>query len=217
MTQKPPIALEDRDNENGRLFSPSAGRNLEPIMQAFKDFDLTEGRVIEFGSGTGQHAAHLVQAHQGLDWLATDPDAQSRVSCGAWAAHYGLSDRMKVADVDLLKRDQRDALSSADVVYASNVIHISPISVLEGLLKVCKSVLTAGGRLVLYGPFRRNGVHNSDGNANFDESLKARNPEWGVRDLEQEVVPRAANAGLVLRHVRDMPANNYFVVFEKEV
>lgn len=210
-----PTALEERDNQNGRLFSPSAGRNLDPIMEAFEVFGLTKGQVIEFGAGTGEHASNLVAKHSDLKWLATERDPDALRSCQAWSEHFEHGERMEVKSFDLLASDQGSETPDADIIYSSNVIHIAPIEVLDGLLSVASKSLHSGGRLVLYGPFRRDGVHNSDGNANFDVSLKSRDASWGVRDLEQDVVPKATKLGFELRHVRDMPANNYFVVFER--
>lgn len=215
MSGKTPIALEDRNEDNGRLFSPSAGRNLEPIMDAFTEFGLTSGRVLELGSGTGQHAAHLVDAHDGLVWVASDRDEASLQSCQAWSDHFGHGDRMTVRSIDLLAGGLLEDVDALDVIYSSNVIHIAPIDVLNAMLELSKDKLREGGRFVFYGPFSREGQHNSDGNRNFDVSLKTRDPSWGVRDLEHDVVPRAKIVGLKLRHVRDMPANNYMVVFEK--
>lgn len=209
------MALEQRGEDKGRLFSPSAGRNLQPIMQAFQDFELTVGRVIECGSGTGEHAAHLVNSHDSLHWIASDRDEASRASCEAWSDHFEHGNRLTVRDIDLLTTHQHSDLPEADIIYSSNVIHIAPIAVLAGILQLAEARLKPGGHLVFYGPFSRNGEHNSEGNANFDVSLKSRDPSWGVRDLERDVIPAASQIGLRLRHVRDMPANNYFVVFRK--
>ncbi|MAK62100.1 MAG: hypothetical protein CMK09_14095 [Ponticaulis sp.] len=215
MSDQKPAALEDRHQEDGRLFSPSAGRNLAPIMSAFEAFELTTGQVIEFGAGTGEHAAHLVKAHAELSWLATERDPGSLESCQAWSDHFQLGDRMIVQALDLLTEFPEAKLPVADILYSSNVVHIAPIQVLENILAYSAHGLKSDGYLVFYGPFRRDGVHNSDGNENFDKSLKNRDPQWGVRDLEQDILPRAADASLELRHIRDMPANNYFVVFQK--
>lgn len=215
MSSQKPIALEERGEEQGRLFSPSAGRNLTPIMEAFRDFGLVSGRVIEFGSGTGEHAAHLVQQHDELHWIASDRDHASRVSCQAWSDHFGHAHRMQVREIDLLSPADHVDLPEADIVYSSNVIHIAPIEVLLGILELSEHRLKTGGYMAFYGPFSRSGVHNSEGNANFDISLKSRDTSWGVRDLELDLMPAAKDAGLSLRHVRDMPANNYFVVFQK--
>ena len=98
---------------------------------------------------------------------------------------------------------------------ATNVIHIAPWAVADGLLAGAAARLPPGGPLVLYGPFRRHGGHTGDGNARFDASLRAEDPAWGIRDLEGELVPAAEAAGLRLDAVQPMPSNNLTVVFRR--
>ena len=207
--------LEGRENLNGRLVSPSANRNLEPILDAFRQFGLTGGRVLEFGSGTGQHAAHIVQTFPGLTWLASDPDEISRTSCRAWAEHLGVSDRMKVEFIDA-SRPEALGEDEFDIIFSANVIHIAPIEVMDGLLGASGTLLGPDGRLTLYGPFGRNGEHNSDGNIAFDQKLRATNPAWGIRDIDLDIVPRMSGQGFRLADIHPMPANNRFLVFERE-
>ena len=215
MSETPPIALEDRSEDEGRLFSPSAARNVEPIMQAFVAQQLNAGRIIEVGAGTGQHAAHIVAANEHIEsWTSVEPDAASRVSCEAWARHMGVSDRLIVCELDA-STDWAGKFDRVDAIYSANVIHISPIIVLDGLVRGAGELLASGGRLVLYGPFSRDGAHTSDSNLAFDQSLKSRNADWGVRDLERDVIPRAGKHDLILNVVNDMPANNQLVIFTK--
>src|SRR5690606_4278754 len=101
-------------------------------------------------------------------------------------------------------------------VVATNVIHISPWSVAMGLFAGAASLLAPTCPLVLYGPFRRHGRHTGDGNARFDEELRARDPAWGIRDLESEVLPAAGAAGFALDAVQPMPANNLTVVLSRQ-
>lgn len=211
-----PIALEARDSEDGRLMSPSAARNLAPIMAAFEVENLTKGRVLECGCGTGEHAANLVKSHANLDWVATDLDLASVDSCRAWAEHFAIEDRLTARQVDL--SDPKELISSGpfDLIYSSNVIHIAPTIVLNAIVGLAGRILTGDGQLVFYGPFSRDGLHTSDSNMAFDQRLRDRHREWGVRDLEGDVVPLAKKAGMELKSVTAMPANNFFVVFSKE-
>ena len=213
---KKPIALEERGLDGARMTSPSAGRNLPFILEAFKELGLAHGEVLEIGCGTGEHAAHLVSANEGLHWLATDLDEASRLSCAAWADHLDVANRLKVEAINAAHPDDFDAPVPLNLVYSSNVIHISPLEVLEGILEMARKFVVPGGALALYGPFSRDGEHIAQSNAEFDANLKSRNPEWGVRDLDHDVVPRAEKSRLVLETVRPMPANNFFVVFRRE-
>jgi hypothetical protein len=99
-------------------------------------------------------------------------------------------------------------------VFCANVIHIAPWRVAEGLVTGAGRYLRGDGRLLLYGPFKRDGRHTAVSNAVFDSSLRDNNPEWGVRDVEA-VKKLADNAGLVLEEIVEMPANNLILVFER--
>ncbi|GAH32461.1 unnamed protein product, partial [marine sediment metagenome] len=95
-----------------------------------------------------------------------------------------------------------------------NMIHISPWSACEGLLRGVGAILAPGGLVYLYGPYKREARHTAPSNDAFDASLRARNPEWGVRDLER-VTATAAEHGLSLAEVVEMPANNLSVILRR--
>lgn len=103
-----------------------------------------------------------------------------------------------------------------DVVHCGNTIHVSPFpSATDGLMHIAAKALKSGGLFTLYGPFKRHGAFTTPSNADFDKYLKDKNPAFGLRDLESDIVPRAKAAGLKLEKVEDMPANNFFVLFSK--
>ena len=101
------------------------------------------------------------------------------------------------------------------LVYCSNVTHISPWEVTRGIIAGAASLLHANGRLVVYGPFKRGGAFTTESNRSFDEALRGRNPAWGYRDVESEVVPAAEARGLQLIECLEMPANNFLLAFGK--
>jgi hypothetical protein len=101
-----------------------------------------------------------------------------------------------------------------EAVFCANVIHIAPWRVAEGLFAGAGRYLPAGGRLFLYGPFKRGGRHTAISNAVFDTSLREANPEWGVRDIEA-LEKLAGPAGLALLEIAEMPANNLILAFER--
>lgn len=214
MTDKE-IALEERGRAERRLFSPSAARNRDPIRDAFLKMMPRAGVILEVGSGTGEHAVHIAASAPGLIWRPGDPDAASRDSIAAWAEHLGLNNIAAPHAIDVTAANWDEGLDPVDGVVSINMIHIAPFIAAEGLIDGAGRLLRRGGRLFLYGPFARNGAHTAPSNAAFDASLKARDPRWGVRDLDCEIVPRAAAAGLTLEEIIEMPANNFSVSFRR--
>jgi hypothetical protein len=99
-------------------------------------------------------------------------------------------------------------------VFCANVIHIAPWRVAEGLFAGAGRYLSDGGLLFLYGPFKRDGKHTAISNAVFDASLRERDAEWGVREIE-DVEKLARHVGLGLIEIAEMPANNLTLVFER--
>jgi hypothetical protein len=106
-------------------------------------------------------------------------------------------------------------LDASDAVLCCNMIHIAPFAAAEGLFAGAASALRAGAPLILYGPFKRHGAHTAPSNESFDAGLKARDPSWGVRCLDTEIVPLAERTGFKLDEIVPMPANNLTVIFRK--
>lgn len=202
-----------------RRYAPSSARNTAPILAAWMDLGPQSGRVLEIGSGTGEHAVAILRACPGLTWIASDYDETNHPSILAWARHESVADRLKgpiAFDAAAPSRDWGVDPGLAGI-YCVNMIHISPWEAGCGVFRGAGELLAPGGRLFLYGPYRRHGAHVSPSNAEFEEWLKSLDPEFGVRDLEGEVMPEAHKAGLVLVEIRPMPSNNFVVVFEKSV
>lgn len=212
-----PLALEQRGlSEDGRRYSPSTGRNKDVVREAFLKLMPRRGRVLEIASGTGEHGAHITEAAPELSWTYSDIDAASQASQAAWRAHAGHDRLLGPLRVDTMEPDWGEAERSApwDGLFCANMIHIAPFTAAEGLIAGAGRLLRPVGRLMLYGPFARNG-EIAPSNARFSEDLKRRDPSWGVRDLDLEIVPLAVAAGLNLIEVLAMPANNLSVVFER--
>lgn len=209
------IALEERGREEQRLFSPSAARNRDAIRQAYFDVMPRSGVILEIGSGTGEHAAHIAAAAPDLRWRPGDPDPASRASIAAWTDYLGLKNVAAPHAIDVTAANWESGLGAVDGVVSINMIHIAPFDAAHGFIAGAGRLLATGGKLFLYGPFARNGAHTAPSNAEFDASLKARNPDWGVRDLDREIIPLAEAAGLTLDRVIEMPANNLSVVFRR--
>ena len=212
------VALEQRGTgDDGRRFSPSAARNRDVISEVFAAHMPMDGDVLEVASGTGEHGVFMVSRFPGLGWTYSDVDENSLASQRAWMEYAGTGSGLKgPVKLDASQADWGEAEAQApyDGIFCANMIHISPFSVCEGLLAGAGRLLRPRGRLFLYGPFAREG-EIAPSNARFSEDLKRRDPEWGVRDLDREVLPLARKVGLDLAAVVEMPANNLSVIFEK--
>lgn len=197
---------------DARLYAPATARNREPILQVLRRHLPSRGLVLDIASGSGEHVAHFSPSFPGLVFQPSDPDAQARASIDAWTAALGLANVRPAITLDTTA--EAWPIAAADAVLCINMIHISPWSAAEGLMRGAARLLPAGGVIYLYGPYRRDGGHTAPSNAAFDQSLRARNPEWGVRDLEA-VSALAATHGFGPPTIEQMPANNLSLVFLK--
>jgi cyclopropane fatty-acyl-phospholipid synthase-like methyltransferase len=194
------------------LTAPAVARNRDPILEVLRDVLPAAGTVLEIASGTGEHAVHFAAALPDLAWQPTDPDVQALGSIAAHAAHAGLANLLAPLELDASAPVW--PVTQADAIVSINMIHIAPWRATQGLMAGAARLLSAGSPLYLYGPYRRHGRHTAPSNAAFDESLRARDPAWGVRDLD-EVVALAAGNGLTLQRAVAMPANNLSVIFRR--
>jgi len=204
---------------DGRLDAPAFHRNHEPIWQVLSIFlQGKTGDVLELGSGTGQHAVEFARRAPDIVWWPTDYNENHVRSIAAWRAYAKLDNVRPPRKADLSRPDW--GLPSADgewppsflALLCANVIHIAPFSVAEGLFARAAHYLRPDGRLFLYGPFMRDGEHTAPSNAAFDRSLRAGNPEWGIRDIA-DLRKLAARGGLALVDTVPMPSNNFILIF----
>lgn len=198
---------------DGALASPAVARNTAPILEVLKAHLPGRGRVLEIAAGSGQHAVAFAGALPGLDWMPSDPSPEARASIEAWAAAASLPNLGPPLALDVLDQPTWPE-EPIQAVVCINMIHISPWTATEGLMALAGSRLAVGGLLVLYGPYREAEVPLAPSNAAFDESLKARDPAWGLRD--RDAVAAAAKAeGLALTRRVQMPANNLMLLFRR--
>lgn len=197
---------------DGRIVSPSAERNKGPIAEILMRVLPAQGDVLEVGSGTGQHVLHFAQAMPYLRWQPTERDADCLKSIASWLAQTTAPNVNAPYHLDVY--DDIWPVAEVAAVVCINMIHIAPQSATKALLRGAGNVIARGGIMFLYGPYRRQGRHISAENKAFDELLKAENPEWGVRNLE-DVARLAASEGFELQDTHDMPANNLAVIFRK--
>ncbi len=196
-----------------RQTAASAERNKSPILEVLTRVLPPRGLVLEIGSGTGQHVAHFAKALPHLTFQPSEMDLMRHASIAAWIRDESLRNvKPPMAfDVAALPLPVREA----DAVVCINVIHISPWEATLALMKGAGAILPAGGVLVTYGPYKRGGAHTAPSNAEFDASLRSRDPRWGVRDMD-DVAAAAQRNDLDLEETVAMPANNFTLVFRRD-
>jgi cyclopropane fatty-acyl-phospholipid synthase-like methyltransferase len=196
-----------------RRSAPAALRNRDPILAVLREVLPAHGLVLEIASGTGEHVVHFARHLPNLVFQPSDPDAGARASVTAWIAESGLANVRAPLMLDAASPPW--PVTAADAIVCINMIHISPWRSTEGLFAGAAAVLPAGAPLALYGPYRRHGVPTAPSNEEFDISLRARDPAWGLRQLD-DVAALAEQSGFALDRVVEMPANNLTVVFRKD-
>jgi hypothetical protein len=197
---------------DSRRHAPATERNREPIAALLRDILPAFGTVLEVASGTGEHAIFFAQAFPTLDWVPSDPDPSAIASIRAWAEATKLPNLRPPLLLDASAPDW--PIARADAMLCINMIHISPWEATVGLFAGAAHLLPSGAPLFVYGPYRRAGVPTAPSNEAFDQSLKARAPRWGLRDLEA-VEALAEAAGFSIERVVEMPANNLSLLFRR--
>ncbi len=195
--------------------APATLRNREPILEVLRAALPEHGRVLEVAAGSGEHAVFFAEFLPALTWHPTDTDADCVASIDAWAAGRGLPNLRPAARLDAVAGPWPVGDGDPfDAVVCINMVHIAPWEACRGLLAGAGAVLKGGGVLVLYGPFMADGRHTAPSNAAFDASLRAQNPEWGVRDVA-DIAAEAGLHALRLEQRFPMPANNMTLVFRR--
>lgn len=197
---------------DNRLVSPSAERNKWPIADLLKRILPDQGTVIEISSGTGQHVVHFAREIPGLIWQPSERDASSIQSIERWIAAESLPNILAPLRIDVTERPW--PARNAAAIVCLNMIHIAPWSATEGLIQGAESLLGQGGVLFLYGPYRRQGRPTAPSNEAFDEQLRSRNLEWGLRNVE-DVARHAKLHSFGPPEIHEMPANNLSLVFRR--
>ncbi|MDX1574858.1 MAG: DUF938 domain-containing protein [Kiloniellales bacterium] len=195
-------------------------RNSGPILEALAPLlpapKHSRGCILEVASGPGLHVVAFAEARPDLDWQPSDPDPEARASIAAWIADSGLANVRQPLDLDVTRPDWPDQAGGPadkfDGLVTINLLHVAPWAACEGLMAGAARLLAPGAFLFVYGPFMRDGQHNSEGNRQFDRSLRARDPALGLRDVN-DVAACAAQHGFSLDETIEMPANNRSLVF----
>ena len=200
-------------------FSPAADRNKQPILEVLRKVLPASGSALEIASGTGQHVAWFAAGLPGWTWQPSDAHPGGFDSITAWARQQSVSNvypplRLDVLAARWFASDDTRFDAGFDAIYCANMLHISPWATCAALMHGSARHLAPGGRLITYGPYLEGGVPTSPGNLAFDDSLRAQDPAWGIRHLE-DVKCEAARAGLRLSARHAMPSNNLLLVWTR--
>ncbi len=192
-------------------FAESAARNAEPILEILQREFRDRSQVLEIGSGTGQHAVTFANALPHLYWQTSDLD-ENHAGIGAWVEHAGLDNLGAPVSLDV--RTAQVDENAYDAAFSSNTAHIMSIDAVEKMFTLLGKALSAGGVFCLYGPFQRNGEFNTQSNADFDASLRQRNPAMGIRDIER-LDEFARAVGMHRKRLYAVPSNNNVAVWQR--
>ena len=192
-------------------FSEACERNRTPILAMLERVFADRHAVLEIGAGTGQHAVHFAAALAHLVWQPSDVP-ENLPGIRRWVDEAGLPNVRDPIPLDVDDSAWPDL--PVDAAFSANTLHIMSWPAAKRAISGIGRMLPASAVFALYGPFNYGGGYSSQSNARFDASLKARDPESGIRDVEA-VVACAEEAGLVLEEDNPMPANNRLLVFRK--
>ena len=196
---------------NARRSAPAALRNCDPIAEVLREWLPDAGLVLEVASGTGQHSVYFAEAFPRLEWQPSDMNGDALGSIAAWREESGLPNVRSPLVIDASKPEEWP-IEAADVVLNINMAHISPWGAALGLIAGAARVLPPEGPLILYGPWLKDDIETAPSNLAFDADLKSRDPDWGLRRVE-DFAAAAAARGFELVETRAMPANNLMLLF----
>lgn len=204
-------------------FAPACERNREPILSVLREHFADRRRVLEIGSGTGQHAVAFAAALPHLVWQTSDR-GENLPGIQMWLDEAALPNTPAPLVFDIATQQapasrEGDAASAAprfDAIFSANTLHIMSWKEVEALFAALPALTSADAKLVIYGPFNYGGKFTSASNAAFDESLKRSVPHMGIRDFA-DVNRLAQSDGFALLDDVAMPANNRCLVWRKEI
>ena len=195
-----------------RRFAPAALRNREHIAEVLREWLPPTGFVLEIASGTGEHAVHFAERFPALEWQPSDVHPDALASIEGWRESAAVPNMRAPVILDAGSPDW--PIGKADAALSINMVHISPWASALGLLDGAARLLSPGAPLILYGPWLADDVPTAPSNLDFDADLKRRDPEWGLRRVE-DFAAAAQARGLELIEMRAMPANNMMLLLRR--
>ena len=191
-------------------YSEACERNRGPILEVLREHFADRRRVLEIGSGTGQHAVHFAAALPRLIWQTSDI-APGLPGIRLWIEEAGLPNLPPPIALDVTGPWPG---ASFDAIFTANTLHIMSWPEVRALFRTLPAVLTPDAVLAVYGPFTTDGRFTSESNAAFDAWLKERSPESGIRDFAA-VDELARSIGFALVEDPPMPANNRTLIWRR--
>jgi hypothetical protein len=192
-----------------RRSAPAALRNRDPIAAVLAEWLPATGLVLEIASGSGEHVVHFAERFPALDWQPSDVHADALASIRAWRKEAGVPNIREPIAIDAASSNW--PLDRAEAVLSINMVHISPWPSALGLLDGAARLLGTAAPLILFGPWFRDDVPAAPSNLDFNADLKRRNPQWGLRRVE-DFAAAAEDRGFRLEALREMPANNLMLL-----
>ena len=194
-----------------RPFAEYAARNAAPILEILQQEFRGASRVLEIGSGTGQHAVAFAAAMHHLHWQTSDLD-ENHAGIRAWIDSSRLENVAPPLSMDM--REASVEADAYDAAFSSNTAHIMGVEAVENMFSLLGQALRPDGVFCLYGPFRQDGAFNTESNQDFDANLRERDDVMGIRDIET-LDQFAAAAGLRRTRFYAVPSNNNVAVWIK--
>uniref|UniRef100_A0A2A4JYH2 Methyltransferase-like 26 n=1 Tax=Heliothis virescens TaxID=7102 RepID=A0A2A4JYH2_HELVI len=215
----------DNSHNNQKLIYPAATRNQDPILQVLKrflicDVDCIEDEesplFLEIAAGSGQHLAYFAPHFPGVRFQPTEVDDSLLGSISYYAENCSTKNIMPPKLIDICQKLSSYGFeeNSIDYMYNSNMIHISPYACTVGLFENAGNYLKPDALMITYGPYSKDGVITPESNIQFDASLRARNADWGLRDIT-DLIKLADKNNLSLMDTIEMPANNKTLIWKK--
>jgi hypothetical protein len=195
--------------DGARRSAPAALRNREPIAEVLAEWLPDSGLVLEIASGTGEHSVYFAERFPRLEWQPSDIHADAIGSIDAWRTAFSMENVRPAVELDASSAEW--PLDEAAAVLSINMVHISPWTSALGLLDGAARLLGPGAPLILYGPWLKDNLRTQPSNLAFDADLKRRNPDWGLRRVE-DFAAAAGDRGLDFIETRAMPANNMMLL-----
>jgi len=211
----PSASIATAPDASGKLYAPSAARNTESLCQTISSIVPPTGNALEIASGTGQHIVAFAAAMPAFHWHPSEVEQVRLNSIAAYIFESGLSNIAPPLKLNATQPGWGDTIAPKDLILTANLFHLISAVEVSVLLEEAAKALVQRGLLCVYGPFKRDGELTSEGDTQFDASLRTSDPEIGYKD-DAWIKSEGKKANLEFTQAIDMPANNLALVFQRQ-